>query len=167
MQITSPKVSPSKTIHDQLRPLPRSSSRAIIYAFSSKRAPITVIWADSVCLYRSLDERSRERRKTKVDKASSGFVDILKLKVGKGPSNRDRRLLAGECINNRTRGRSRKRAELIVYCFKKRHLWESHLHSGYFILCVCILDGALFGDDMKKICVRPFYNRYMTVGIAS
>ena len=42
---------------------------------------MTVTWADSVCLHRSLDERSRESRKTKVDKASSGFVDILKVKV--------------------------------------------------------------------------------------
>ena len=39
---------------------------------------ITVIWADSVCLYRSLDERARESRKTKVDKVLSGFVDILR-----------------------------------------------------------------------------------------
>ena len=78
MQLTSPQVPPSKTIHDQLRPIPRSSYRAIIYALLSKRAPITVILADSVCLYRSFDERSRERRETKVDKASSGFVDILR-----------------------------------------------------------------------------------------
>ena len=78
MQFTSPQVPPSKTIHDQLRPIPRSSYRAIIYVLFSKRAPITVILADSVCLYRSFDERSRERRETKVDKASSGFVDILR-----------------------------------------------------------------------------------------
>ena len=42
MRITSPKVPPSKTILDQLCPLPRSSSCAIIHAFSSKRAPITI-----------------------------------------------------------------------------------------------------------------------------
>ena len=38
MQLTSPKVPLSKTIHDQFRPLPRSSSCAVIYAFSSKQA---------------------------------------------------------------------------------------------------------------------------------
>ena len=56
------------------------------------------MWANFVCLYRSLDERSRESRKTIEGIVSSGFVDILKVKVGKCPHNRDRRLLAGKCI---------------------------------------------------------------------
>ena len=112
MQHTSPKVPLSKTIHDQLRPLPRSCSRAIVYAFPAS-APqhgyvgrfclplsYTVMWADYVCLYRSLDERSRESCKPKVDKDSSGFVDILKVKVGKGPHNRDLRLLARHPYEN-------------------------------------------------------------------
>ena len=102
MQLTSPKVPPSKTIH----------------AFSSNLAPMTVTWADFVCLHRSLDERSRESRKTKVDKA----IDILKVKVGKCPHNRHWDTLIGKRIINRKRGRSRKGAELIVYCFR-RHLW--------------------------------------------
>ena len=42
MQLTSPKMPLSKTIHDQLRPLPRSSSRAVIYAFSNKQTQIPV-----------------------------------------------------------------------------------------------------------------------------
>ena len=42
---------------------------------------MTVMWANSVCLHRSLDKRSRESRKTKVDKVSSGFIDILMMKV--------------------------------------------------------------------------------------
>ena len=42
MQLTSPKMPLSKTIHDQLRPLPRSSSRVVIYAFSSKQTQIPV-----------------------------------------------------------------------------------------------------------------------------
>ena len=107
MNITSRKVPPSKTMHDQLRPtpLPRSFPCAIIYAFSSKLAPMTVTWADSVCLHRSLDdERSRESRETKVDKA----IDILKVKVGKCPHNRHSGKLTGKSINYRKRGRSRK-----------------------------------------------------------
>ena len=47
MHLTSLNWAFSKTIHDQLRPLPRSSSRAVLYAFSSKQAPITVMWAFS------------------------------------------------------------------------------------------------------------------------
>ena len=46
LAIYFPKVPPSKTIHDQLQPLPKSSSRTIIYAFSNKCVPITLIWAD-------------------------------------------------------------------------------------------------------------------------
>ena len=88
MHLTFPQVPPSKTIHDQLHPLPRSSSCAIIYAFSSKLAPMTIMRTDSVCLHRSLDERSRESCKTKEDKASSRFVNIIKVKVGKYPHNR-------------------------------------------------------------------------------
>ena len=91
MKLTSLKVPPSKTIHDLFGPLPISPSRAIINAFSSnKRAPITIIWADFVCLYRSLDERSRESRKTKVDKASSVFFLHVKVNVRIGPDNRYR-----------------------------------------------------------------------------
>ena len=32
-------------------------------------------------------------------------------------------VIAGKCINNRTRGRSWKGMELIVYCLRMRHLW--------------------------------------------
>ena len=62
---------------------------------------MTVMWADSVCLHRSLDERSRESRKTKVDKASSGFIDILKVNAGKCPHNRHWGALTGKSINDR------------------------------------------------------------------
>ena len=41
MQLTSPKVPLSKTIRDQLRLLPISCSRAVIYTFSSKHTLIT------------------------------------------------------------------------------------------------------------------------------
>ena len=71
------------------------------------------------------------------------------MKVIIGLVNRNLRLLDGKCINNRTRGRSGKGAELIVYCFRKRHLWGSKLHAGYSIPLRFYL-GALFGDDVKK-----------------
>ena len=58
---------------------------------------MTVTWADSVCLHHSRDERSRESRKTKVDKA----IDILKVKVEKCPHNRHWGTLTGKRINNR------------------------------------------------------------------
>ena len=44
-QLTSHKTPPSKTIHNQLRPLPRSHFFVISYAFSSKCAPMTILWA--------------------------------------------------------------------------------------------------------------------------
>ena len=52
--------------------------------------------------------------------------------------------LAGKCKNNRTRGRSRKRAELIVYCFRRSQLWGSNLklHAGYSITLRFYLEGS-------------------------
>ena len=65
---------------------------------------MAVTLADFVCLHRSLDERSKESRKTKVDKA----IDILKVKVGICPYDRHWGALTGKIIINRKRGRSRK-----------------------------------------------------------
>ena len=132
MQRTSPKVPPSKTIHDQLHLLPRTSSRAIIYVFSSKRALITVILTISLCLCRILDKRSRESRKRKWTKRQVVLL-IFKVKVKIGSNNRDKGALAGRCMNNRTRWRYRNRAELTVYCLSRRYLWGSKLHAGYSI----------------------------------
>ena len=42
---------------------------------------MTVTWADSVCLHRSIDERSRESSKTKVDKAIGWFVGFFRINV--------------------------------------------------------------------------------------
>ena len=99
------KVLPSKTIHDQPPPPPSEIFLFCDYlCISSKLVPLTVTWADSVCLHRSLDERFRESRKMKVDKA----IDILKVMVGKCPHNRHWGTLTGKSINNRKRWRSRK-----------------------------------------------------------
>ena len=85
----------------------------------------------------------------------SGFVDILKVKFRKCPHNRDRRLLAGKCINNRMGGRSRKRVELIVYCFRKRHLWGSKLHADYFITLQLVKADYVFPDIYMNWCTPP------------
>ena len=61
------------------------------------------------------------------------------------------RLLDGKCINNRKRGRSGKGAELIVYCFRKRHLWGSKVHAGFSIPLRFYLGWSAFWDDVKKI----------------
>ena len=122
---------PSKTVHDQLCPLPRSSFRAIINKFSSKRVPITVIWTDS-----DLDLKMS----TNPFDTLSTFVLRFNLDISSrlqankiSPDNRDWCALGGKCINNRTRGRSRKGAELLVYCFRMRHLVGSNLNAGYSI----------------------------------
>ena len=68
-----------------------------------------------------------------------------------GPDNRGwSALVIGKCTNNCTRGRSRKEAELLVYCFRRRRIWGSKLHAGYSILLRFISNGALIGDDVKK-----------------
>ena len=48
MRLTSPKVLLSKTIHDWIHPLRIVPYRAIIYAFFSKRAQMTVTWFNFV-----------------------------------------------------------------------------------------------------------------------
>ena len=70
-----------------------------------------------------------------------------------------------------------------MYCFRKRKerdLTQSYDKSPYtdrdtfgevncmqvipFPCVFFISDGTLFGDDVKNIRVRPFYNGYMTSG---
>ena len=124
----------SKTIHDQLCPLPRSSSRVVIYAFSSKQTQIPV---------------------------HQSYYDLhlfyLKVKVIIGLVNRNLRLLAGKCINDRTRGRSGKGAELIVYCFRKRHLLGSKLHAGYSIPLRFYLGWSAFWGRCQKFVTCLIY----------
>ena len=149
MQLTSLKVPSSTTIPDQLRPLPRSSSRASIYALTSKCAPITVMWVNFICLYRSLDEKSRKNRKTKVDEVSSCFVDILKVKVGKGPHNPNRRLLAGKYAREEDLGMGRSWSCIGL---ERGTFGEVRCMHVILLLCVFILDGALFGNNVKNSC---------------
>ena len=67
------------------------------------------------------------------DSLSRSFVETTMKANRMCPRKRHLSELAGKCINNCTRGRSRKRAELIVYYFRRRHLWGSKLHVGYSI----------------------------------
>ena len=91
MQLTSPKVHLPKTMHDWLRPLPIVPYRAIIYAFFSKRAPMTVMWADFV--YNTLIAYRRLPRR------DQGVVYKIH------PRNRHWSAFAEKCLNDRTMGR--------------------------------------------------------------
>ena len=105
MQISSPKVHLSKTIHDWLRPLRIVPYRAIIYAFFSKRDPMMVTWYNFVnntlIASKQVYRRSRYCLQNKIDQVTV---------IGS-------RLLI--CINNRTIQHDMKGAEPIVYCFRK------------------------------------------------
>ena len=67
-----------------------------------------------------------------------------------GHVNRHWAAFAKRCRNNRTIRHDAKGAVPIVYYLRKIHLWGSKLHAGYSIPLRFILDGALFGDDVKK-----------------
>ena len=95
---------------------------------------------------------------------SRSFVETT-IKANRiGPYNRDWGALARKCIKNRTRGRSRKGAELIVYCFKRRHLWGSKFHAGHSIPLRFYFDWSVVRRRCQKLRVRSYYNGYMTDG---
>ena len=99
---------------------------------------------------------------------SRSFVETTMKANRMCPRKRHWSELAGKCINNCTRGRSRKRAELIVYYFRRRHLWGSKLHVGYSIHLRFYHEwSAIWGRCPKKNRVRPYHNGYMTGGAAS
>ena len=81
------------------------------------------------------------------------------------PRNRHWGELAGKCINSPTRGRSQKGAELIVYCFRRRHLWGSKLHAGFTFPMRFYLKWSTIWGPCQKIRVRPYYNGYMIGGV--
>ena len=67
------------------------------------------------------------------------------MKVGKGPHNHDRRLLACKCINNRKRGRSGKGRSWSCIVLETRTVGEVSCMQVIPFLFVLILDGGLFG----------------------
>ena len=83
------------------------------------------------------------------------------------PTSPSLRRKSGKSINNHKRGRSRKGAELIVYCFRRRHLWGSKLRTGYSIPLRFYLEWSAIWGRCQKIRVRPYSNGYMTGGVSS
>ena len=72
------------------------------------------------------------------------------MKVTIGLVNLNLRLLAGKCINNHTRGRSGKGRSWSCIVLERGIFGEVSCMQVIPFLCVFILDGALFGDDVKK-----------------
>ena len=96
-----------------------------------------------------------ESHKTKVDKALSDcdLVFCWHLKCEGHNMTRWTVICAcypGKCINNRTKGRYRKGAKLIVYYSRKRHLWGSTLHAGNFIPLRFYLGWSAFWGRCKR-----------------
>ena len=162
----SKKVLSSKTIHDELCPLPRSSFRLIIDAFSFNSSAVKVIWANFVCLYRSLDKRSWESHKTKVNKASSGFVDIL---MWRSESTQITVILALLLENAQIIARQQdlRLGGTILYCFRRMQFWGRKLHAGYSILIRFYLVRSAICERCLEIRVRPYYNGYIIGRAAS
>ena len=148
MQLTSPKVHLSQTIHDWYRPLRIVPYRAIIYASFSKRTPMTV-YVSNKQVNKTLIAYIYQRV----------YIRLPRRYLFVGHVNRHWGAFAKRYINNRTIRHNAKGAVSIVHCLRKMHLWGSKLHAGYIsFLCVFILDGALFGDDVKKFVsglIRP------------
>ena len=57
-----------------------------------------------------------------------------------------------------------KRAEPIVYCFRKMHLLGSKSHAVYSITLSFYLGWRAYLGTMSKIRIWPYYNGYMTGG---
>ena len=85
MQLSSPNVPTSKTILDQLGPSEIFLS-CDIYAFSSKRAQITVIWADS-----DLHLKMSTKQLTLCLLSFYGYFSIFRRDYDKGKQNRPRK----------------------------------------------------------------------------
>ena len=151
MQLTSPKVHLSQTIHDWHRPLRIVPYRAIIYASFSKRTPMTV-YVSNKQVNNTLIAYIYQRVYTRLPRRYL-FV---------GQVNRHWGAFATRCINNRTIRHDAKGAVPIVYCLRKMLLWGSKLHSCYSISLRFYLGWSVFGDDVKNSCPALLY--YMTEG---
>ena len=145
MQLTSPKVHLSQTIHDWHRPLRIVSYRAIIYASLSKRTPMTVYVSN---------KQVSSRQAYIYTLIYIGDQGIAYLFVGH--TNRHLGAFAKRCINNRTIRHDAKGAVLIVYCLRKMHLSESKVHAGYSIPLRFYLGWSAFWGRCKKIRVRNY-----------
>ena len=129
MQLTSPKVHLSQTLHDWHRPLRIVPYRAIIYASFSKRTPMTV-YVSNKQVNNNLIAYIYQRVYIRLPRRYL-FVEHV---------NRHWGAFAIRCINNRTIRHDAKGAMPIVYCLRKIHLWGNKLHAGYSISLRFILD---------------------------
>ena len=146
MQLTSPKVHLSQTIHDWHRPLRIVPYRAIIYASFSKRTPMTV-YVSNKQVNNTLIAYIYQRV----------YIRLPRRYLFVGHVNRHWGAFAKRCINNRTIRHDAKGAVPIVYCLKKMHLWGSKLHAGYSIPLRFYLGWSAFWGRCQKIRVRPYY----------
>ena len=146
MQLTSPKVHLSQTIHDWHRPLRIVPYRAIIYASFSKRTPMTV-YVSNKQVNNTLIAYIYQRV----------YIRLSRRYLFVGHVNRHWGAFAKRCINNRTIRHDAKRVVQIVYCLRKKHLCGSKLHAGYSIPLRFYLGWNAFWGRCQKIRVRPYY----------
>ena len=146
MQLTSPKVHLSQTIHDWHRPLRIVPCCAIIYASFSKRTPMTV-YVSNKQVNNTLIAYIYQRV----------YIRLPRRYLFVGHVNRHWGAFAKRCINNRTIRHDAKGAELIVYCLRKMHLWGSKLHAHYSIPLCFYLRWSAFWGRCQKNRVRPYY----------
>ena len=109
---------------------------------------MTVMWADNLdrlYIYRHMPRRDQ------------GIVYKI------GPHTRHWGAFAEKCINNRTIRHDTNRAEPIVYCYRKMHLWGCKSHAVYSIpLCFFFLGRSAYLGTMSKIRAWSYYNGYIT-----
>ena len=149
MQLTSPKVHLSQTIHDchcSLRIVPY---RAIIYASFSKRTPMTVYVSN---------KQVSSRQAYIYTLIYIGDQGIVYLFVGH--VNRHWGAFAKRCINNRTMRREQWQSCIV---WERCTFGEVSCMQVIPFLFVFILDGAIFWDDVKNSCPASLY--YMTEGL--
>ena len=105
-----------------------SASCVFIYALSSKRIQITVIWTGSD-LHLKLSTKPLDALFTFVLRLSLDFFVEITIKANRiGPENRDWGALAGKMHERKIS----EGAELIEFSLR-RHCWGSKLHAGYSI----------------------------------
>ena len=127
MQLTSPKVHLSQTIHDWHRPFRIVPYRAIMYASFSKRTPMTV-YVSNKQVNNTLIAYIYQRV----------YIRLPRRYLFVGHVYRHWGAFAKRCINNRTIRHDAKGAVPIVYCLRKMHLLGREVacrlfHSSAFL----------------------------------
>ena len=142
MQLTSPKVHLSQTKHDWHHPLGIVPNRVIINASFNKRTSMTV-YVSNKQVNNTLIAYIYQRV----------YIRLPRRYLFVGHVNRQWGAFAKRCINNRTMRRGWCQSCIV---WERCTFGEVSCMQVIPFLCVFILDGALFGDDVKKN-VRPYY----------